>query len=226
MLITFEGINGVGKTTFIQDLLKVNDNKLEMVQITSKPDPNLLKTCKIFNDPNSVISVEEQIEYTKLFLDKQIELSEEMKKDNGKIYLADRWTLSSYVYTVFPKYVAKDEESMEKYQAFFTEYSKNIISPDILMLFYVSNVASFVDLANKDRNKPISGYENLENMQVLNELYRKVTITVAAYPYININPNTLLYNPQPEVYFTDETLYKSFLERFYNLIETKLKRNE
>lgn len=174
MLISFEGINGCGKSTLINKLSKhISDQGYKVKIITSKPDPDVLKKHDLFFNPFKDKTVEDQIEYTKLFMDAQAEMYQSFEKDT--FYLADRWRMSSYVYTSVS---ARSLEELMYYQNFFLTYNKKKSDSDMIIYMRISPEESFTSIDGKDRSKPVSGYENLKSLNNIHDLYEKTYMDI------------------------------------------------
>lgn len=172
MLITFEGINGVGKDYIINYIKEKLPN---INYITSKPDFSkndfLLKSITNFQN----LSMEESIKYSNIFLDNILNISKTIKPN--EVYISNRWTLSNYIYTIhsLTKYfqykdLIKETEIKPEIDKYF-KYNIDVLAPDYI--FYIYADLDIVRERSNKRNKYKATYEKDNDPERLTELYKK-----------------------------------------------------
>jgi len=159
-LITFEGIDGAGKTTVIKLIQKKIKNSILTFEPTSSWIGNAVK--KAIDEGRDAITI------ALLFLADRMEHVKEMKKwlEEGKIVLCDRYIDSTYAYQkeALKGLIDNPEKWIEEIQKPF------IIIPDLTLLF-VLPVDKAIERI-KDRKKII--YERKEFLQKVQENYMEL----------------------------------------------------
>ena len=158
--ITFEGIDGAGKTTILKRIGK----KIENAVITAEPTASWLGNSvkKAIEEGRDAITI------ALLFLADRREHVKEIRKwiNEGKIVLCDRYIDSTYAYQkeALKGIVENPEKWIEEIQKPF------VIIPDLTLLF-VLPVDEAIERI-KDRKKIV--YENKEFLEKVQGNYMKI----------------------------------------------------
>ena len=165
MLIAIEGVNGVGKDFILNKLSRYKD-KFEL--ISSKPKDIVNKITTIDN-----MSSSELLDVSDSFVKHMEYISSTIRKDvNRKLFIANRWNLSNYVYTMatINQYFTEDDivanrDRIELYK----QYDFNILVPDIII--YLTSNPDIIKSRLFLRNKYTTRYEDEDMDNKIRELY-------------------------------------------------------
>ena len=156
MLISFEGINGSGKTTQSKKLYQYLVSKGIPASLYREPGGT-----KLGEKLREIIITEEMDERTELFLfeaSRSRLITEKVIKDleKGKIVILDRFTLSTLAYQGYGKGI--DLEVINEFNRFATRG----IEPDLIVLIDVPVEVAIKRLKNRNR---FEGKEFLERVR-------------------------------------------------------------
>lgn len=168
MLITLEGLNGVGKD-FILDRVKEELKDTNYVEfITSKvPSDKLHRSLTELGQ----YSLEELLDFSDIFIRNMVDLSSKMKSD--KVYISNRWSLSTYVYTRFSveKYISYHDLQLSDRYSDYLKFNFNVRVPNYIV--YLECPIELQKERLKNRGKYISVYEEKENNLICKNLFEK-----------------------------------------------------
>lgn len=168
MLITIEGLNGVGKD-FILDRVKEELKDVDYVEfITSKvPSDKLHKSLTELDQ----CSLEELLDFSDIFIKNMEDLSSMFKSD--KIYISNRWSLSTYVYTRFSveKYISYHDLQLSERYSNYLKFNFNVKVPNYIV--YLECPLEVQEERLKNRGKYVSVYEEEENNLICKNLFEK-----------------------------------------------------
>lgn len=103
MLIAFEGLNGVGKTTYINALIKLMmDQGIAVNMTSSKPTEDEMRAEGVYDifTNQSLEDISSRKKLALSFYKRQINLKDQLN-DSSNIFVTDRWISSTVVYTVY-----------------------------------------------------------------------------------------------------------------------------
>lgn len=168
MLITIEGLNGVGKD-FILDRVKEELKDVDYVEfITSKvPSDKLHKSLTDLDQ----CSLEELLDFSDIFIKNMEDLSSKFKSD--KIYISNRWSLSTYVYTKFSveKYISYHDLQLSERYSDYLKFNFNVKVPNYIV--YLECPIEVQEERLTNRGKYVSVYEEKENNLICKNLFEK-----------------------------------------------------
>lgn len=168
MLITIEGLNGVGKD-FILDRVKEELKEESYVEfITSKvPSDKLHKSLTELDK----CSLEELLDFSDIFIKNMEDLSSKFKSD--KIYISNRWSLSTYVYTRFSveKYISYHDLQLSERYSNYLKFNFNVKVPNYIV--YLECPIEVQEERLNNRGKYVSVYEEKENNLICKNLFEK-----------------------------------------------------
>lgn len=168
MLITIEGLNGVGKD-FILDKVKEELKEESYVEfITSKvPSEKLHKNLTELDQ----CSLEELLDFSDIFIKNMENLTSILKDD--KVYISNRWSLSTYVYTRFSveKYISYHDLQLSERYSDYLKFNFNVKVPNYIV--YLECPIEVQEERLKNRGKYVSVYEEKENNLICKNLFEK-----------------------------------------------------
>lgn len=168
MLITLEGLNGVGKD-FILDRVKEELKDTNYVEfISSKiPSDKLHKNLTELDQ----CSLVELLDFSDIFIRNMVDLSSKLKSD--KVYISNRWSLSTYVYTRFSveKYISYHDLQLSDRYSNYLKFNFNVRVPNYIV--YLECPIEVQEERLKNRGKYISVYEEKENNLICKNLFEK-----------------------------------------------------
>lgn len=168
MLITIEGLNGVGKDFILDKVKEELKDKNYIEFITSKvPSEKLHKSLTELDK----CSLEELLDFSDIFINNMVDLSNNFKKD--KIYISNRWSLSTYVYTRFSveKYISYHDLQLSDRYSNYLKFNFNIKVPNYII--YLECPISVQEERLRNRGKYVSVYEEKENNLLCKNLFEK-----------------------------------------------------
>lgn len=168
MLITIEGLNGVGKDFILDKVKEELKDKNYIEFITSKvPSEKLHKSLTELDK----CSLEELLDFSDIFINNMVELSNNFKKD--KIYISNRWSLSTYVYTRFSveKYISYHDLQLSDRYSNYLKFNFNVKVPNYII--YLECPITVQEERLRNRGKYISVYEEKENNLLCKNLFDK-----------------------------------------------------
>lgn len=173
MLLVFEGVNGCGKTTYIDTFKQMlDDNKIKSEIITSKVDE---PRCKELLSLDRDLTRDELIELALIFYKKQHELSLTFQEDT--VYLADRWYWSTLVYTGY-KLIKDVSEYSKVYEELEQEFKAitnlDPVLPDISLYIEAIDIDIRLQTRYETSDKLISKYERDKDIHKLEEAYQEL----------------------------------------------------
>ena len=160
--ITFEGIDGSGKSTVSKKLYKHIESMGYDVVLTFEPTDSyigrIVKEC-IENDADPFVTAF-------AFIADRIDHCKKIQEwlDQGKIVLCDRYAESTYAYQG-----AQMQDMIDNPVKWLQELSKNhIITPDRTFVFLIKPEVSLARIQNRDKLIP---FERLSFLEKVHKLY-------------------------------------------------------
>ena len=168
MLVAIEGLNGVGKD-FILDKVKKQLEDVPYIEfITSKvPSTKLHRGLTELDQ----YSLEELLDFSDIFIQNMENLTQSLKND--KIYISNRWSLSTFVYTKFSveKYISYHDLQLSDRYSTYLKFDFNIQVPNYIV--YLECPLEVQEERLKQREKYISVYEKQENNLLCKNIFEK-----------------------------------------------------
>ncbi|HIQ50438.1 MAG TPA: dTMP kinase [Nautiliaceae bacterium] len=189
MYVVFEGIDGSGKTTIINELSKDKDLKKHKIIIKKEPfDKNFLESCfkkiRSWDEKNKAICLSLAFAYDRVFLEKKFE-----KYYNKYLVLSDRSFVSSLAYQSI--YIELD---------WIFCINKFFRKPDLLIYLDV-NVENALKRIKERSEKGIDYFEKKEFLEKLKKSYEKILdfLKNKDYKIFKVNANKELDFVKKEV---------------------------
>jgi dTMP kinase len=182
--IVFEGINGSGKTTIINNLINYYTNKNIKYQYIKFPD-RTSKSGKIIDkflkNQYEFNSINEQIQ---IFAENRKE-SEKLIKDSlneNKIILCDRYLYSNIAYTITDMSLNIQYNNSSEYISIndIIKYDKNLLKPDLVFLIN----GNYINLRNDSIQERYHNNE-IKNGIIFNNYLLSLYHTQSPYYIIN-----------------------------------------
>lgn len=188
--IVFEGINGCGKTTLINNLIKYY-NKQNIKHIYLKFPDRTSKSGKIIDDflknKYNFNSLEDQI---KIFAENRKEAQNLIFNhlSNGYIILCDRYIYSNLAYTLTDQSLDIYNKKKDNYLDIdnILKYDNNIIKPNLIFLIN----GNYIDLRN-EKIKERYHKDAIKNMLIFNNYLFALNYTNTKYNIINNEYNDI-----------------------------------
>ena len=182
--IVFEGINGSGKTTIINNLINYYTNKNIKYQYIKFPDrtSNSGKIIdKFLKNQYEFNSINEQIQ---IFAENRKE-SEKLIKDSlneNKIILCDRYLYSNIAYTITDMSLNIQYNNSSEYISInnIIKYDKNLLKPDLVFLIN----GNYINLRNDSIQERYHNNE-IKNGIIFNNYLLALYHTQSPYYIIN-----------------------------------------
>lgn len=182
--IVFEGINGSGKTTIINNLINYYTNKNIKYQYIKFPDrtSNSGKIIdKFLKNQYEFNSINEQIQ---IFAENRKE-SEKLIKDSlneNKIILCDRYLYSNIAYTITDMSLNIQYNNSSEYISInnIIKYDKNLLKPDLVFLIN----GNYINLRNDSIQERYHNNE-IKNGIIFNNYLLALYHTQSPYCIIN-----------------------------------------
>ncbi len=173
--ITFEGIDGSGKSTVSKKVFEKLENSGYDVVLTFEPTDTWIGNCvsdfiKNGKDPYSTAFA---------FISDRIEHCKKIKSwiDEGKIVLCDRYEDSTYAYQA-----AQMKDDIDDPIKWLSELSKDrILSPDITFLFVIDPGKSLKRIQHRDELIPF------ERLDFLKKVHRNYIELSSQDHFINLD---------------------------------------
>lgn len=182
--IVFEGINGSGKTTIINNLINYYTNKNIKYQYIKFPDRTSnsgKKIDKFLKNQYEFNSINEQIQ---IFAENRKE-SEKLIKDSlneNKIILCDRYLYSNIAYTITDMSLNIQYNNSSEYISInnIIKYDKNLLKPDLVFLIN----GNYINLRNDSIQERYHNNE-IKNGIIFNNYLLALYHTQSPYYIIN-----------------------------------------
>lgn len=214
--IVFEGINGSGKTTIINNLINYYTNKNIKYQYIKFPD-RTSKSGKIIDkflkNQYEFNSINEQIQ---IFAENRKE-SEKIIKDSlneNKIILCDRYLYSNIAYTITDMSLNIQYNNSSEYISIndIIKYDKNLLKPDLVFLIN----GNYINLRNDSIQERYHNNE-IKNGIIFNNYLLSLYHTQSPYYIINnkFNKDTNESNLQESINNIDHIINSISIENTF-----------
>lgn len=178
MLISFEGIDGTGKTTFANYTKKYLENSGKKVYFTYEPTDSLI------NVKNLVERKLDPLTQALLFMADRVEHIKEIRKHliNDEIVVIDRYVDSTFAYQgSLLEHLFKSKK--KAYEYLDSIYDPFRLDPDITFLFLVDPKLG----TNRVGKRPVKEY--FEKIEILNKVQEFYIYLSRCRDYITIDSN-------------------------------------
>ncbi len=166
MFVTFEGIDGSGKSTVSKKVYQNLKNKGYDVVLTFEPTDTWIGKCV----SNFIKKEKDPYSTSFAFIADRIEHCKKIKEsiNSGKIVLCDRYADSTYAYQA-----AQIENDIKDPMKWLKELSKDrILIPDITFLFVIEPKDSLARIQTRDELIP---FERLDFLNKVHKNYLKLS---------------------------------------------------
>ena len=177
-LITFEGIDGSGKTTVCKKVYKELRKKIRVVFVTEPTKTKLGETVRDTMDKNVSPFIDAM-----LFMADHANLVEKIRKylENGTNVICDRYNDSSYAYQA-----VELKDILSKHNIDSLEYLMNIqepftIKPDLTLLFVIKPETAMKRISFRKKTK----FEKTGFLRDVQDVYLKLAAKEKRYKKID-----------------------------------------
>ncbi len=177
-LITFEGIDGSGKTTVCKKVYKELRKKIRIVFVTEPTKTKLGETVRDTMDKNVSPFIDAM-----LFMADHANLVEKIRKylENGTNVICDRYNDSSYAYQA-----VELKDILSKHNIDSLEYLMNIqepftIKPDLTLLFVIKPETAMKRISFRKKTK----FEKTGFLRDVQDVYLKLAAKEKRYKKID-----------------------------------------
>jgi len=203
MMIAFEGPDGSGKTTQLRlvadRLLSMGASYATVPGCSSSPIGRYIREClsgRVHTSPQ---------EMQALYTADRMARDEELRSESaiGSVLLADRWTLSAYVYgSLDCDTLATKNERLQ----WLAKINESVIRPSVYVVVNVEPEIAIERVAKRVGKQPIEIYENAETLRRICASYRDRSIVPAALRWFGARPHVLMFESTRE--HTPESMHE------------------